>query len=46
MKLIIVRHGETDEMQKKFFWTFDNKLYEKGRAQAQEIGRKLNKKKN
>ena len=45
MKLIIVRHGETDENAKKIIQGhLDNKLNEKGRAQAKEIGRKLKEK--
>jgi 2,3-bisphosphoglycerate-dependent phosphoglycerate mutase len=42
MKLIIVRHGETDENDKKIVQgLIDNKLNEKGRLQAKEAGRQL-----
>lgn len=42
MKLIIVRHGETDENDKKIIQGLtDNSLNEKGRAQAKEVGRQL-----
>jgi len=45
MKLIIVRHGETDENDKKIIQGLtDNCLNEKGRAQAKEAGRQLKEK--
>lgn len=45
MKLIIVRHGETDENAKKIIQgQTDNSLNEKGRKQAKEIGRQLKEK--
>jgi 2,3-bisphosphoglycerate-dependent phosphoglycerate mutase len=45
MKLIIVRHGETEENAKKIIQgQADNSLNEKGRNQAKEVGRQLKEK--
>jgi 2,3-bisphosphoglycerate-dependent phosphoglycerate mutase len=45
MKLIIVRHGETEENAKKIIQgQTDNSLNENGRAQAKEVGRQLKEK--
>ena len=45
MKLIIIRHGETDENAKKIIQgQSDCKLNEKGRAQAKEVGKQLKEK--
>jgi 2,3-bisphosphoglycerate-dependent phosphoglycerate mutase len=42
MKLILVRHGETEENAKKIIQgQTDNSLNENGRAQAKEVGRQL-----